>query len=205
MKKLTVAVKSPSKKSKSNVIDVSLTEAQSAKVQAFVDNKRQVDDLEKKMKDQEREIKQIASEKYFNHRITNIEPTSSVRLPGIDDDLTYSFQNKYSTVSEDAADALFEELEADADNYLLQTVKAKFDDKVFINGDGEFDEARYNAFKAAIDAVAAQFGIESPLDTEIVVSVKPDFHELRFKDFKSVDKQVALSRVIKNTQTLKIG
>lgn len=113
-----------------------------------------------------------------------------------------SFQNKYSSADAEAADAVFTELGEDINDHMVQTTKAAFDSKFFLDADGNFDQAAYDEVQKALEAVAKKLKKSNPLTCKTVVVPKPEFHEARFKKF-TPEANMRLSEVLPNTITLK--
>ncbi len=72
---------------------------------------------------------------------------------------------------------------------------------------GDFSPKIYAAYKAALDKATAQLTRDgllppetpSPLTTVKVASVKPGFHDTRWKAFPSAEQQKMITEVIPNT------
>jgi hypothetical protein len=111
-----------------------------------------------------------------------------------------SFTSRYNNCDTEQVDATFASFDPvpdgkggkvhrDINNYVVETIAAKFDDSVFMDAEGNFDLTAYNKFRLAIEKVAKDLGmvdaetgkVKSPLGTKRVLKVKPDFHERRFK------------------------
>ena len=96
------------------------------------------------------------------------------------------FKDVYGNVDAEVVSAIFDTLQDDKHNpldinqFVHETVVAKFDSKVFLDAKGEFVPDRYAAFKEAIDKVAATFGIASPLSSSSLVTAKENFHSVRW-------------------------
>ena len=134
--------------------------------------------------------------------------TKSVKL--IDESgegVRVTLSSVYPVLSEESAVALFEEAvlkadgsKGDVNDYVFQTRKAKFDSKAFIK-DGEFNDRAYlTFFKACADAAKA-LGIDNPLSTEVVVAVKPDFDQKRYRDF-DLAAQVRIYETVPNKTSI---
>jgi len=134
-------------------------------------------------------------------------PISSVVL--VDDrgeSIRVSFTSKYNNTDPALVEKTFDMLEEanaklDVNDYVVETLAAKFNSKVFLADDGSFSRVRYERFFTAIQAVADSLKVENPLSTEKVVIPKPDFHERRWKDFTAAQ-QVPLTLALPNTVTL---
>ena len=114
-------------------------------------------------------------------------------------------QDKVAKFNDVAAEELFDTtLGADANEFLFETRKAKFNSDAFLKKteDGtEFNQRAYDLFFAACDAVAKKLGIENPLSTDKVVTVKPEFFTARYSRF-GADEQMKIYEVIPNTTTI---
>lgn len=131
-------------------------------------------------------------------------PETSVKLQdGEGSVATISMQERYSVVDSAAAEALFEELGKDINQYVQQVVTVKkFDNSVFLDKNGTFDEGIYKAFVEAVNGVAKKLKIANPLQTAIEVQPKPSFHTIRFTEFNA-KQQARISETLKSTVTVK--
>lgn len=113
------------------------------------------------------------------------------------------FKSQYSPVDAAAATELLDsELGVDDPNdYLVEVITAKFNDAIFAKDDGGFNASLFKKFKRAIDKVAQEAGIDTPLLMEKKVVPKPDFHGRRWLDFDA-DDQEALSKILPNSVSL---
>jgi hypothetical protein len=164
-------------------------------------------------------IHQHAMEKIFAHNCAPdcLQPLTSVKLQDIqvdEEDETIrtpgevtrvSFTSKYNTCDTAQVDAAFQDFNGrDINNYVVETIAAKFDDSVFMDAEGNFDLTAYNKFRLAIEKVARDLGmvkdgvVQSPLGTKRVLVTKPDFHLKRFKDFNE-EENFTLAKVLPNT------
>lgn len=171
-----------------------------------------------------------ALERIFGHNcdVNCLQPLTSVKLQDVtydenlrEGDVGYeingevtrvSFTAKYNSCDTASVEAVFAEIATsapergiDINHYVAETLKADFDDKVFLDKDGNFDKAVYDKFRVAIERVARELNlrdaegmVNSPLKTKRVLHVKPDFHALRFKDFNP-DENIRLTEVLPNT------
>lgn len=134
-------------------------------------------------------------------------PISSVIL--VDDrgdSVRVSFTSKYNSTDPLVVEETFAAIEkvnpaCDINDYVVETLSAKFDSKVFLDKEGNFSRVIYERFRNAIEAVAEQLKVENPLTTEKVLIPKPDFHERRWKEFTATQ-QVPLTTALPNTITL---
>ncbi len=199
----------------------------------FNEAKKQIKDAEAVVKELQGVIHEQAKTAIFAH---NCDPNclqmlTSVKLQDVsydeEDDkhetpipgevTRVSFTSKYNNCDTEQVDATFSsfapvpdgkggKVHRDINNYVVETIKAKFDDSVFMDAEGNFDLAAYNKFRTAIEKVAKELGmvdaetgkVKSPLGTQRVLVVKPDFHERRFKDFNE-EENFTLSNVLPNT------
>lgn len=128
-----------------------------------------------------------------------------------------SFTSRYNNCDTEQVDAAFGSFDPvpdgkggkvhrDINDYVVETIAAKFDDSVFMDADGNFDLVAYNKFRLAIEKVAKELGmvdaetgkVKSPLGTKRVLKVKPDFHDRRFRDFNE-EENFTLTNVLPNT------
>lgn len=154
----------------------------------------------------EKQLKPAAlAEIYRLNGVTPLKPESSVRLMDTTGATArVSHQNKYSLADGEQADAIFTQLGTDINLYAQETAKAAFDSKVFLDAQGNFDPARYEAFKTAIDAVAATLRCPSPLTSKTVVLPKPNFDAERWTAFTPAQ-QPMVAMALPNTVTLTAG
>lgn len=200
LKQIRVAApvaQAPDKKSKVPVIQVS-TDLVSRYVQADMDAKAAAAALA----ELKPLVEELGREKYFSHRATGAV-TSSIKLEDTFGAVaSFQFKDQYKAVDAAAAESLFEGLGKDINNYAQQEVSVSFDNKVFFDANGDFQEERYTAFMSAIATVSARFGVVNPLTSKIQVKPKPSFHEKRFVDFTAAQNAV-ISQVLGNTTALK--
>lgn len=122
-----------------------------------------------------------------------------------------TFKSVYPPVDKTAAIGLFEEINegrkasggpfadlADLGKYATETLVASFNSDAFLDTNGDFDVAKYNKYREAIERVAKQLGQECPLESKDVVRVKDTFDGQRWTDF-NVDENTRLSEVFTNT------
>jgi hypothetical protein len=130
-----------------------------------------------------------------------LTPTLTVKLRDEEKEvLRVEFTRKYSSVKAiERAEALFSSRKVDINLYVQEAVKATFDDKVFYNEDGDFNQETYEAYRKAIEQVAKRLGQNCPLQTGKVVSVKPTFHTERFVQFPNEEDQEVLTACMPNT------
>lgn len=137
----------------------------------------------------------------INHTAPNL--TSSVKLQDETGAVVCcSFQDKYSAADAEAADAVFTELGEDINDWMVQTTKASFDSKFFLDADGNFDQAAYNAVQKAMEDVAKKLKKTNPISCKVVVVPKPNFHTDRMRKF-TPEANMRLSEVVPNCITLK--
>lgn len=133
-------------------------------------------------------------------------PTPTVKL--VDDEgevLRVEFTKRYGTIPDaDAADELFEQLTdaegntVDINLYVQEVVVAKFDDKVFLDAEGNFQQKVYDAFRKAVEEVSRKLNVPCPLETTKVFTPKDVFHMERFKTFPDPHAQAQLTAVMPN-------
>jgi hypothetical protein len=187
----------------------------------FNEAKMQIKNAEGVIKELEGTIHQRAMEQIFAHNCASecLQPITSVKLQDIavdEDDETIrtpgevtrvSFTARYNNCDTAQVDAAFQAFSGrNINNYVVETIAAKFDDSVFMDEDGNFDLVAYNKFRIAIEKVAKDLGmvdkatgiVKSPLGTKRVLKTKPDFHDRRFKDFDA-EENFTLAKVLPNT------
>lgn len=147
-------------------------------------------------------LKPITSVKLQDVKVD--EEDESIREPG--EVTRVSFTSRYNNCDTEQVDNAFQTFSGrDINNYVVETIAAKFDDSVFMDAEGNFDLMAYNKFRLAIEKVAKDLGmvgedgkVKSPLGTKRVLKTKPDFHERRFKDFNE-EENFTLAKVLPNT------
>jgi hypothetical protein len=187
----------------------------------FNEAKKQIKDAEATINELEGVMHERAMEKIFAHNCAPdcLQPITSVKIQDVavdEDDETIrtpgevtrvSFTARYNNCDTAQVDAAFQAFAGrDINNYVVETIAAKFDDSVFMDADGNFDLVAYNKFRIAIEKVAKDLGmidkvtgiVKSPLGTKRVLKTKPDFHEKRFKDFDE-EENFTLAKVLPNT------
>jgi hypothetical protein len=161
-------------------------------------------------------LKEAGIKVIISHNVEDpVQPWTSVKLEDkVQERVTVTFSTRYVNTTEEKANAAFENMKkldgtpADVNNYVHETLTAKFDSEVFnvktVVQDPEtkletetttFSEERYNAFQEAIAIVAQRFGVESPLTTNRVVKPKPEFGEKRWRLF-AVEDQLKLQALL---------
>jgi hypothetical protein len=203
--------------------------------QRFNEAKKQIKDAEAVVKELEATIHEQAKLHIFKHNCSPgcLAKLTSVKLQDITindeaEDETpdriirgevtrVSFTSRYNNCDTAQVDAAFADfppvpdgkggkVHRDINEYVVETIAAKFDDSVFMDAEGNFDLVAYNKFRLAIEKVAKELGmidaetgkVKSPLGTKRVLKVKPDFHERRFRDFNE-DENFTLANVLPNT------
>jgi hypothetical protein len=119
-----------------------------------------------------------------------------------------SFTSRYNTADAEFVDAMFKQFKGrkrNINDYVTETLTASFDSTVWLDEDGNFNQAVYDKFRIAIEKVAkeldlkdAEGRVKSPLTTKRTVQVKEAFHQRRFTDF-SVEENHSLSDALPNT------
>jgi len=154
------------------------------------------------------EIVSAALCRLLKHNVEN--PTSTIDSIKLEDttgsQVRMSFTSKYKQCDGEAADAAFNalnaqypDLNADINDFAQETVAASFDNKVFLDSNGNFDEAIFAAFSEAMATVAKRFNKANPLSTKKVVLPKDSFHTARWTKFANVEQQKALCEALPNT------
>lgn len=114
------------------------------------------------------------------------------------------FRAQYGSVEAEKVCAVFGSLRGsndsslDINDFVHETVQVSFDSSVFIVN-SEFQQARYDAFKKAVDKVAAIFGVASPLSSKKVVTANSTFHNARWGAIPGFDQQKAIQDVMPAT------
>jgi len=113
-------------------------------------------------------------------------PVSSVRL--IDDtaaEVVVSLQNRYSSVSPEAAIAALVEVGVqDVNDYIQEEMAVKFNTAAFHKADGTFNAELFIAVREALAAVAKKFNVSGELiEKDKVVRPNANFHTDRWHDF----------------------
>ncbi len=170
--------------------------------------------LEADKAEMDAELKLQAREAYFDHRLNNPSATdASIKVADEAGGVTrLDFKNVYSVVDVNQAEELFDgdlnrlfpgrKPKIDVNEFVVETVAAKFDSNFFLDVEGNFDQALYDKTMKALEAVVKGSGKPNPLATAKVVKLKPGFHEKRFTLFPSKEAQVRITEVCKNTQAL---
>jgi hypothetical protein len=197
----------------------------------FNEAKKQIKDAEAVIKELESVVHSHAMTAIFAHNCDPncLQSITSVKLQDIkvdEEDETkrepgevtrVSFTARYNNCDTAQVDATFSnfppvpdgkggKVHRDINEYVVETIAAKFDDSVFMDAEGNFDLVAYNKFRLAIEKVAKDLGmidaetgkVKSPLGTKRVLKVKPDFHQRRFRDFNE-DENFTLANVLPNT------
>ena len=158
------------------------------------------------------ELLEVGMGLFFQHNHANsASPATSIEL--VDDNgnkCRVSFQEKYSAADPAAAEALFDNLGADINDYMQETVSAGFDCSVFNAGaEGRFSQDVFNVYDEAIKAATTKLigkgmlpvGTASPLSTTKKVLPLKTFHAKRFERFNDTENK-EISLVVKNTVTV---
>jgi hypothetical protein len=197
----------------------------------FNEAKKQIKDAEAVIKLLESVVHEKAMTAIFAHNCDPncLQQLTSVKLQDIEVDeeneskrtpgevTRVSFTARYNNCDTAQVDATFSafppvsdgkggKVHRDINDYVVETIAAKFDDSVFMDAEGNFDLVAYNKFRTAIEKVAKDLGmidpesgkVLSPLGTKRVLKVKPDFHQRRFRDFNE-DENFTLANVLPNT------
>jgi hypothetical protein len=169
-------------------------------------------------------IHQAAMQHIFSHNCSPscLQAMTSVKLQDVkideakdEDDLErfilgevtrVSFTSAYNNCNAEQVENTFQQMKGrNVNDYVAETLQATFDDKVFLDADGNFNQKIYDKFRVAVEKVARELdlknadgSVNSPLKTKRVLIVKSDFHEKRFKDF-DVEENFTLTKVLPNT------
>jgi hypothetical protein len=133
------------------------------------------------------------------------DPIASVKLQDDSGEATrITFSSAYNTTTVVAVELLFGQIKKkdgqkpDINTYLTRTMKAKFDDKVFLTPEGRFDQDKYEQIVMSLGLVCQDLGIPNPLSVEETVVPLPDFHSRRWMDFDA-DTNARITEVMPNT------
>jgi hypothetical protein len=162
---------------------------------------------EEVMEDLRPDVQEIGLNQIFTRSCKRpTTPTTSVKLQDDEGEvLMFTFVNKYKEVADvDAAEQLFEENDLDINQYVTEGIKAKFDDSVFYDADGNFQMEIYDDVRKAIQTIVSKRQLaKNPLETAKVVKLKPTFHVERFAIMPKVETQLQAFEVLPNTVMLK--
>jgi len=130
-------------------------------------------------------VKDVALLPYFQTCADNNTMVSTVMLhDNGSTKVRMTVQDKYPSIDLAQGTALFEGLSKDPGDYLTETVKVSFDNKVFVDTKtGEFNNNLYLAMYNALAKVAKDYGVENPLNSTTQVVAQPTFHGARFASF----------------------
>lgn len=180
----------------------------------------QLDRAEAVCKELAPELNEVGMEMVFQHNCTpgNKPINSFIITDGEDDEskgtgsVMFTWQRKAKACDPKAVEAFFngvktqEKKAANVNDYVGWFPVADFDAKVFLvadktSGKVKFSQERYDAFLAAIQAVADQFKVTNPLSCAKVFGPQPDFQERRFKDF-DVETNISIAEVLPTSTSL---
>lgn len=152
--------------------------------------------IEEDAKGQQKELKRVMTpeaitELFKRNSEKPWEAISSVKLQDETDSVTrITFMAKYSDVQPVVVEALFNVIKTvkgekpNVNDYFCRTMVGEFNNDVFLNAEGRFDQKRYDAIMKALADVCREEGIQAtPLATKEVVRPLPDFHNRRWMDF----------------------
>jgi hypothetical protein len=140
----------------------------------------------------EPEVKRIGVAEWIKANVGRVgEPISSIKLVDpLGSVLRLTGQDRYPIADADPVQELFEtDFHLDVNEFVQLTLKASFNNGVFLDKDGNFSESIYNAFNAAIQAVADKFKVQNPLSSKQVLQPKPGFHKDRWTKFNVVQQK----------------
>ena len=176
---------------------------------------KQVKDGEKLMKDLRSEVLEIGLENESGLYSRNIadaaHPITTVKLQDDEGEVVQvQFQNKYGVVPDlEAAEEFFADAKrltgkpVDINDFMQETVVAKFDCGVFLDAQGKFQQAIYDKFRTAIEKVATQLAVACPLESKKVVAPLPVLHEKRWAVFPVIEAQKRLTQLCPSTIAIK--
>lgn len=165
------------------------------------------------------ELTEVGMEMVFQHNCTpgNKPINSYIIVDGEDDEskgtgsVMFTWQRKAKACDPKVVEAFFgsvktrENKAANVNDYAGWTPVASFDAKVFLvvdkTGKPKFSQERYDAFLAAIQAVAEQFQVPNPLSCTKAFGPQPDFQERRFKDFDA-ETNISIAEVLPTSTSL---
>jgi hypothetical protein len=110
--------------------------------------------------------------------------------------------DQYPELNRTEAEQLFEGWSLDVNDYVIETIKAAFDSKVFVQGD-EFSQVVYDQFSTAIASVATKLHVPNPLSCKTIVRLKPSFNEKRFQIFTPAS-QLSIYAALPNKTSINI-
>jgi len=188
-------------------------------VKQYITADRQKKEAEELMADLRPEIVDLGRGEVFRRSVGSpAHPTCTVKVQDEEAEVvSVQFTSAYSVVADvHAAEELFESVvngdgkPVDINQFLQETVVAKFNCDVFHDPEGRFDQAVYNKFRQAIECVAAELKLNCPLETAKAVKPLPAFHTERWGVFPNKVLQAELeganetlqdrfTRVIPNT------
>jgi hypothetical protein len=160
------------------------------------------------MEDLRPEILELGLREIFERSVAHPkEPSLTVKLQDEQAEvLRVQFTARYLQVADlEGAEELFGSLRGpdgkpvDINDYLQETVAAKFNCGVFLDTDGKFQQTVYDKFRTAIERVASQLKVPCPLETTKEVRPLPSLHEKRWEAFPDPVVQVNLTRICPNT------
>ncbi len=167
----------------------------------------QVKKGEEVMEDLRPDVLEIGLDEIFTRSCKRpTTPTTSVKLQDDEgEDLMVSFVNKYKDVADlDAAEQLFEDHDLDINEFVTEGIKAKFDDSIFYDADGNFLQEVYDDIRKAVASVVTRRQLaKNPLETVKVIKPKPTFHDQRYAVMPKVESQHRAYEVLPNTVMLK--
>jgi hypothetical protein len=174
----------------------------------------QYNEASKQMKDAEATMKQLrpdlldtALDYIFTQRCAGRDESTVKVIDANGNVSRVAHTTKYGFADAEAADAVFTAFGADINEFAVETTKASFDNKFFLDENGNFDqgafEAIQNAVAAAVTTLNAGRAVKksNPLTSKLIVTAKPNFDEVRFKKF-SVEQNKQISEVLPNTVSI---
>jgi len=198
--------------------DIPIVAVDGLSIKRFVDAKKSLAEAEATVAELEPQIKGRGVREICGLNIENPgAPRASVKLQDETGAITtITMQNRYSLIGDvEAADAIFTNMESDINNFVQMTVRAKFNDAIFISqtgaNSGEFSDKIFKAYQTAIDKVTAELKksgllpdeVESPLSSSKVAVVRKTFHAERWSVFKDVEQQLKIQAVVPATVSAK--
>ncbi len=158
-------------------------------------------------KDLRPEIIELGTDELF--RLNTADPHNPITTVKLQDDenevLRVQFTSRYKSANPEAVDEMFESLRtangksADINNYVQETVAAKFNSDVFNDAKGRFSQAKFDRYYVVLTKLARELGDECPLSTTSAVLPLDSFHKDRWSVFPTSDAQRKISEVLPNT------
>lgn len=143
----------------------------------------------KKIKDESRpKLERLALEKLYSHNTEN--PDGAAKTVCISDStgaaLNVSLKDTYDKAQHNpdvVTKGLLALGKTDPNKFVAEKVVIGFDTSVFYDENGALRKEFYLAVMESLQAVADEHGVASPFSSSKVVTVKPGFGDLRWREF----------------------